>query len=217
MTLTRHAALPFVLLSLLFAACGADKPARVPQETSTGLAPVEKEALPLRAGECGAGVPLPELFGTWQLLMAFDSMPDAAQLRQASSDPVAALLFLSGREDITPAIRSRAYEALSLVPDARVRAAYQAVLGDEGAEKMRHAAINGFARAWPQDAAEVVGALLKSDPDPQIRLTAAAALCAFSGDEGRALVEAAAAAEAEGWVREQMTGYARPRRAPKLP
>ena len=184
---------------------------------STDLDEADIKMKPIEEGACLGGIPLGDLFAVWQSLMAFDSMPDAELLQKSARDPVASLLFLSEREDITPSIRMRAFEALSLVPDGRVEAAYTRILNDPSAEKLRHAAINGYARAWPDKSPEVLGALLSGDEDPQIRLTAASALTAFGGEEGLKLVKAQAEVEPEEWVRKKMKGYAKPSKAGFIP
>lgn len=202
-------------LALTTAACTTDSAASGEKMVSANLA--DKVALPIDTAACYEGIALNDLFSVWQTLMSFDSMPSAQTLREAAKDPVAPLLFLSGREDITPSIRSRAFEALSLVPDPRVETAYKRVLVDRQEEKLRHASINGYARAFPDKALSTLGPLLTSDPDPQIRLTAAAALCAFGGDEGAAAVTAHARTEKEDWVREKMTGYVKPSKTNLIP
>lgn len=163
------------------------------------------------------GVPLTELFHVWQLLMAIDSMPDAAQFRQAASDPTAALWVLCHRDDITPSTRQRAFEALSLVPDERVKSLYEATMDDPEADRLRHSAINGYARAWPAEAPARLGPLLTDDEDPQIRLTAGSALHTFCGAQGAALIAKAVKTEPEGWVRDKLKSYGAPSRGGALP
>ena len=203
-----------ILLTLLIAALSAaacsgepDKKNDKPPELTGTVAP----------GDCAEGVPLGDLFSVWQLLMAFDNLPEASAFEQAAKDPAAALILLSSRGDLTPAIRSRAVDAMSLVPDERVRAVLSAAIDDVADDTLRHAAINDYARAWPSEACARLDPVLTSDPDPQIRLTAAAALSAFAGAEGHDAVSRAADAETEDWVKEKMKGYAGPKKPKPMP
>lgn len=194
-------------LGLMLGACASDPAPKGDQTMVSTDAAVA--AAPMST--CGDGLALSEVFHVWQLLMAFDRMPDGPMLSKASKDPVAVLLFLSKRTDITPSIRQRAFESMSALPDERVEAAYKETIADPNADNLRHSAINGYARAWPTKAVQTLGPILTSDPDPQIRLTAAAALCAFGGQEGLNLVKNAALKESEDWIKDKMKNYANPK------
>lgn len=205
-------------LAMGLMACGGPKEMqrkpRPIEGRSAELAPEgDLAAKPMDKDGCIESLPLTELFSVWQLLMAYDGLPKAEQLREASKDPVSSLIVIGRRPDITPAIRQRALEAMSLVPDERAEQVLLAELRDQDGE-LRHSAINGFARAFPDKATKVLGEVLTADPDPQIRLTAASALSAFAGDAGRDMVRDALKAEKEDWVRDKMKSYANPRQKP---
>ncbi len=192
-------------------ACGGDKQARKPVATKVPAEP---------AAACPETPPLGELFAIWQMLSHHEFVISAADLRAASKDPVSALIYLSQHEDVIPSTRLRALEALSFVPDDRVKALYTKLLKpvEEGVDdNPRHKAIMGFARAFPDEALGVIGPVLAIEVDPQIRLTAAKALVEFCGEDGRIVVFQAADVESEKWVRDKMRNYATDRDNPMEP
>jgi hypothetical protein len=193
-------------LGLCVMGCASGKAASPPPQP----APVEAPAP--AAPDCKDPLPMEEIFGVWQLLSLHKMALSAETLREISPDPAAALLYLYERQDFKVTTRHRAFEALSFVPDDRVKALYRRVLRDADSGPLRHKAILGFARAFPDEATDVLGGVLATDVDVQIRLTAAQALGRFCGDKGRALVRQAIDAEAEGWARDKLRRYAEPPR-----
>ena len=196
----------FVLgVAVALAACNGDKVTKRP------------DPVPLA---CPQTPPLGELFGTWQLLSHLEFAATAEDLRAVSKDPVATLIFLYRSDDVIPSTRLRALDALSFVPDDRVKALYKELLRPvpEGVDDLpRHRAITGFARAFPTEALAEIGPVLAIEVDPQVRLTAAKALVEFCGEDGRIVVFQAADVEPEVWVRDKMREYARDKRDPMQP
>lgn len=202
-----------ILLAALFSLCWgcASDPAPTPTPCPPPVPP------PL---ECIQELNLGETFATWQILNYHELKLEAESLSKASTDPVASLLCLREQEELSPAIHGRVLEALSLFPDERSHTHILAIVQNPEAGVERHKAINGFARGWPQESPQILGHLLTTDTDPQIRLTAASALGSFCGEEGRTLIKQAVDLESEAWVREKMIRYATPFRPgpkPKLP
>ena len=194
-----------ILVTMVFCAgaCASDEAGQRPDEAI--------RALP----QCDAGLPMAELFGVWQLLSYHEARISAEGLRQASSDPAAALIFLYARDDLLPSTRLRSLEAMAFVPDQRVEIVYEKLLASKDGSDDQHKAIIGFARAWPEKALRKLSPHLTTPVDPQIRLTAAQALSTFCGDEGRKVVVQAADLELEAWVKEGMLKYAAPDIVPK--
>lgn len=194
-----------VVCAALLAGCGGDK--------------AQKKADPPPM-QCPETPPLGELFAVWQLLSHHEFRVSADDLRAASKDPVAALMYLFAHDEVIPSTRLRALEALSFVPDDRVKALYKDLLRPvaEGADDTaRHKAITGYARAWPGEALREIGPVLAIEVDPQIRLTAAKALIEYCGEDGRIVVFQAAEVEPEKWVRDKMRQYATPSNDPMKP
>ena len=188
------------------AGCGGDKGNKKPD--------------PVPVAACAETPPLGGLFAVWQMLSLHDLKLSAEDLQAAAEDPVAALIYLSRHEDVIPSTRLRALEALSFVPDDRVKALYMELLKPvpEGVDdNPRHKAITGFARAFPKEALGVIGPVLAIEVDPQIRLTAAKALVEFCGEDGRIVVFQASDVEPEKWVRDKMRDYATDRDNPMEP
>lgn len=145
-----------------------------------------------------------------RLLSAHEYTPDADALRAACAAPADALTLIAADTARPMSIRLRAFESLAFVADDRVRTLYQRAL--EGASTdsplFRHKAITAYARRWPDDAPRALGPLLDDD-DPQLRLSAASALHAFTGDPGRALIDARVKSEPVPWVRDKLLDYRR--------
>ena len=156
-------------------------------------------------------IPAGELEKVVMLLSAHEFEASREAVAQATSQPEVALLHISQDGTRTESIRLRAFESLSLYPSEQVRAAYIKRIEGGGAARMRHRAVTGFAAAWPDEAPEVLGAVLQEDDDPQVRLTAAVALSSCCGEAGRSLIRTAAEAEQEEWMRDKLRGYLKPK------
>lgn len=203
---------------MLLGWCTACSSGPTPKPTPAPTEPAPAAAPAPAATACDTPVPLEEVFGVWQLLSLHEMALSTENLHEITQDPVAALLFLYQHQDLKGTTRHRAFEALSFVPDPRVKALYLTQIKQQDGSPLRHKALLGFARAWPQEATEVLGGVLATDVDVQIRLTAAHALGRFCGDEGRALILQAIDIEKESWAREKMQRYANPDAArPPMP
>ena len=100
--------------------------------------------------------------------------------------------------------RLPALDALSLFPDAEVRALYRELLADDWgkrAPRAAHRAINGLMHGFGESAVEDVSALL-SHEDVQIRLTVVYALAKSGGESGRDVLLDHLASETDKVVRE---------------
>ncbi|MEL6178603.1 MAG: HEAT repeat domain-containing protein [Myxococcota bacterium] len=192
--------LALVLLAIVWGCSGPETPdpeiAPPPTETTRMSEPTD--------------IPAEELDKVALLLSAHEFTASREAFAEATQQPEAALMHLSQDPGRTEAIRLRAFESLALYPSEAVRNAYMTQIRSEGSERIRHRAVTAFATAWPYEAPDVLGTVLREDNDPQIRLTAAVALRSCCGEEGLKLIRDAAQKDTEDWVREKLRGYTLP-------
>ena len=96
---------------------------------------------------------------------------------------------------------------LSSFSGAEVKALFERAVSGLGPVRFQHRAVARYGEVWPADAPRVLGQVLATSSDPQLRLTAAAALMSCCAVEGRALIEQAVEAEQEAWVKEKLRDY----------
>ncbi|MFN2200248.1 MAG: HEAT repeat domain-containing protein [Caldilineaceae bacterium] len=131
-----------------------------------------------------------------ELLSAL-SHPDAAvrsdavlQLEQIGDLPAADLLGRVALEDPSEAVRARAVGVLGRVGGAEVMGALERVLRDS-AQVVREQAILALGQIDDENAAELLGDVLLSNPDRQMRLVAAWALGRKASSVAKGFLEAA--------------------------
>jgi HEAT repeat protein len=141
------------------------------------------------------------------MLLPYDSFPTAADFKKVAKDPRAQLLNIYKAPDSNELIRLQALDALSLFPNAEVRALYREILSADwksSASRATHRAINGLMHGFGQSAIEEVSPLL-THRDIQVRLTVVHALAKSGGETGRQILLDHLEDEKDRVVRETIT------------
>ena len=141
------------------------------------------------------------------LLSAHEFVAERAQLDAGGSEAEEALWMISSDPERRESLRLRAFELLAQYPGDEVRALYERAIGGLGPVRFQHRAVARFGDVWPEHAAAVLGQVLATSPDPQLRLTAAASLMSCCAKTGEGLLEKALEREKEDWVREKLQDY----------
>ena len=113
------------------------------------------------------------------------------------------LRAIAGDDLRFPPRRYAAFDALQHWPDARTRALYTAAVAAGQPAGLRHRVLRLWPRAFGVGALPVLRAAL-TDPDPQIRLTAAVAVDELSGGAASKALADALAAEPNAMVRAEL-------------
>ncbi len=141
------------------------------------------------------------------MLLAYDTFPSAADFKKVAKDPRAQLLAIYRSSQSTKIVRLQALDALSLFPNAEVRALYRELLSKDWGKKApaaAHRAINGLMHGFGEAAVEDITPLL-SHQDVQIRLTVVHALAKSGGESGRQILLDHFDSEVDKVVRETIT------------
>jgi len=141
------------------------------------------------------------------MLLPYDSFPTAADFKKVAKDPRAQILAIYHAPESNELIRLQALDALSLFPNAEVRALYREILSKDWqkvAPRATHRAINGLMHGFGASAVEEVAPLL-AHSDVQIRLTVVHALAKSGGESGRQVLLDHFDGEKNAVVREAIT------------
>lgn len=136
------------------------------------------------------GQPTPERQAIAALLSHHHDVPDRAALEDAADDPRQVVFEIARDDDSFVFHRQRALNALTHWPDEEVYDYLVGLLDDDSTEDgLRHHLLPIVADGFGDDALDAIEPYLVDADDPQIRMSAAAAIAEISSDDSRQLLQ----------------------------
>ena len=152
--------------------------------------------------------PTPERQAIAALLSHHHEVPDRETLEDAVDDPRQVVFEIARDDDSFVFHRQRALNALTHWPDDEVYDYLVGLLDDDSTEDgLRHHLLPILVDGFGDDALEALAPYLVDADDPQIRISAAAAISELSSDDARQLLEDALEVEEHPVVTSRLRTY----------
>lgn len=137
-------------------------------------------------------------------------VPSRAELERITPEARSIVFDIARDEDVFLFHRHRALVALGHWPDQEVKSYLQTLLNNETTEDgLRHHLIPILATSFGEAALEDLRPFLIEAADPQIRISAAAAIAEIPGDQALQLLKQALEVERHPLVRSRLENYAK--------